>query len=277
MRLQKLHVIAVVAVSCLMAALRTVIVTSCMEKNAVDTNTYYLPDSLEVILFAVVSAISVFTFFCSALALGKKRVAKLDRSFGSVQAGSLILAFSLVGAALIYGLTFFGSDTLQIDFFGKMVFVFTILSAVRFLYCGLRYNTKRSYNTIDAITALAPIMLSMFRLFGDFIRTGTAPLASSGAYHIIGLIIVMLFFLCEGKSYVSDISSITYIFFGYLSIYFLLVYSLPNLVLHCFGTFRFDYLAAYSVVDLGLVVYISARLASSKNKKKLANLASQEQ
>ena len=277
MRLQKLHIIAVVAVSCLMAALRTVIVTSCMEKNAVDTNTYYLPDSLEVILFAVVSAISVITFFCSALALGKKRVAKLDRSFGSVQAGSLILAFSLVGAALVYGLTFFGSDTLQIDFFGKMVFVFTILSAVRFLYCGLRYNTKRSYNTIDAITALAPIMLSMFRLFGDFIRTGTAPLASSGAYHIIGLIIVMLFFLCEGKSYVSDISSITYIFFGYLSIYFLLVYSLPNLVLHCFGTFRFDYLAAYSVVDLGLVVYISARLASSKNKKKLVNLASQEQ
>lgn len=265
MRSKKIRVTAVVVISLIMAALRTVIVTYNMEKNEIDTDTYYLPDNLEVTAFTVVSILFAFLFLGTAISLGKKKNVTLERSLGAVPAGSLVLGFSLIGVALFYSFTVLAAENAKYTLIELVVFVLTILSAAKFLVSGLRYNVKHKNNNIHAVAALVPIFLSIFRLLADFISTSAAPLASSGAYHIVGLIAVLIYFLCEGKSYISETSAAAFHGFGYISIYFLLIYSIPNLFLHCFGAFAFNYSAAFSVADLGLVVYLSARLTSAKS------------
>ena len=54
--------------------------------------------------------------------------------------------------------------------------------------------------------------------------------------------------------------------FGFVSIFLLLVYALPNVVLHCmgFGVFKFGFASALSVADLVAAFYVAAKLSSAK-------------
>ena len=262
MRSQKLRVVAVIVISLIMAALRTVIVAFNMEKNLINNDTYYLPDNIEVTAFTAVSIMFLLVFLFSAVTLGRKKSLHLERAHGAMPAASLVLAFSLIGAVLLYAVSLFGGN-IEFSVIKLILFLLAALSAVKFLVSGLCYNKKQSEN-VHAFAALAPILFSAVRILSDFIDTSSAPLASSGAYHIVGLVAVLLYFFTEGKSYIYNTSAALFNSFGYTAIFFLLVYSVPNLVLHCFGSFSFDCEAAFSVVDLGLVVYIAARLSSAQ-------------
>lgn len=262
MRSQKLRVVAVIVISLIMASLRTVIVTFNMEKNQINNDTYYLPDNVEVTAFTAVSIMFLLVFLFSGISLGRKKTVHLERTHGAMPAASLILSSSLFGAVLLYAASLLGNNT-ELSLIKLILFALAALSAVKFLVSGLRYNKKQSEN-IHAFAALAPILFSAVRILSDFISTSSAPLASSGAYHIVGLVAVLLYFLCEGKSYIAQTSAALFNSFGYSAVFFLLVYSVPNLYMHCFGSFSFDCDAAFSVVDLGLVVYIAARLSSAQ-------------
>lgn len=276
MRSQKMRILAVTVISLIMALLRLVIITFELEKNAVDTDTYYLPNTLEVKAFTAVTILFVLVFIYSAFTLGKKKTISFCRSYGAVPAGSLILGFALIGAGVIYVMSLLEREYIFPTVIGGCVLVFTFLSAFKFLYSGLFYHKECKRQELHALAALLPILFSTFRLLGDFIRSSAAPLASSGAYHIVGLVAVLLYFLCEGKSYVSETSASSCTAFGYVAIYFLFVYSLPNLVLHCFGTFVFNYYTAYSIVDLALAVYIAVKLSSAKLCEKEESTAEAE-
>lgn len=269
MSLQSLRVVIVAIASFIMATLRTVIVTVRMEKNEMATETYYLPDTPDVYVFAAVSIILVVLFGVFALTFGKKKCVDLERTTGSVPAGSLVLGFSLLFAAFVYTVSVFLMEDISYSVIDILVFVFAILSTARFFYIGLCTKNKASL-AVQSVASLAPLFLAVFRLLSDFIRKSAAPFSSSGAYHIIALVAVMLFFLLEGRSYVSPTFAVAYFFFGYVAIFFSVVYALPNLVLHCFGTFSFDYLTTYSVVDLGIATYIATRLSSAKTRKMIS-------
>ena len=116
---------------------------------------------------------------------------------------------------------------------------------------------------------ILPIAFSAMRLVETFLESNAAPLASSGDYRIIGLASVLVYFLYEGKSYVTKNTAVIYYLSGYFSVFFLLVYSVPNLVLHCFGAFPFDSGAAYSVADLGICAYACSRMFRAKLIRKL--------
>lgn len=266
MSLQSLRVVIVAIASFIMATLRTVIVTVRMEKNAMENETYYLPDTPDTYVFAVISIILMLLFGVFAFTLGKKKSVDVDDSYGSVPTGALILAFSLIFAAFFFTMNIFTSDTVSSSVVEIIAFVFTLLSMVKFIYNGLLYKFKLSL-AFQSFLAMMPIFLTVFRLLGDFISKSAAPFASSGGYHIIGLVAVMLFFLLEGRSYVSPTMAFLYCFFGYTAVFFLVVYAVPDLILHCFGTFRFDYHTAYSVVDIATATYIATRLSSAKFRK----------
>ena len=267
MRTKTKFVSLVAFVSFAMAVLRTVIIQYDMEKNGIENETYYLPDNAEVVVFTVAAVIFALLFVFCAVFFGRKHSVTLCRSYGAVPAGSLTLAFALIGAAAVYIATIVRNGSESVTVIGILILVTTLLSAIKFIISGVRYD-KTLKNTYHALAAIAPIMLCILRLLGDFIRSSAAPLASSGAYHILGLCAALVYFLTEGKSYVIKTSGSILYAFGYLSVFFLLVYSVPNLFMHCFGFFEFDYYAAYSVVDIGLVVYIITRLSSEKKKKK---------
>lgn len=262
MTAQKKHVFAVLSASIIMAALRTVIFSFFMEKNDIETNAYYLPDNFAVIGFAVLTAVFLAVFAISALRIGRKKTFLLEHSPASVSIGSIILAFTLIGEAVIYAYSLaFGIGSVK--FIGIVIIVLTVLCAVSFfLNVRISLTKKRSEKRLAAL-ALLPIMLSAFRLLGDFIRTNTMPLASSGAYHLLGLIAVLLYFLCEGKSYVSSVSAATGYFFGFSAIFLLMIYAVPNITSFCFGNFVFNYYAGFSIVDLAIAVYICCRLSNT--------------
>ena len=267
MRTKTKFVSLVAFVSFAMAVLRTVIIQYDMEKNGIENETYYLPDNAEVVVFTVAAVIFALLFVFCAVFFGRKHSVTLCRSYGAVPAGSLTLAFALIGAAAVYIATIVRNGRESVTVIGILILVTTLLSAIKFIISGVRYD-KTLKNTYHALAAIAPIMLCILRLLGDFIRSSAAPLASSGAYHILGLCAALVYFLTEGKSYVIKTSGSILYAFGYLSVFFLLVYSVPNLFMHCFGFFEFDYYAAYSVVDIGLVVYIITRLSSAKLDEK---------
>jgi hypothetical protein len=236
-----------------------------MEKNNVDCDTYYLPDGhIWVTLFSIVSVL--FTLFAVFLALrSKNRPVVLDHK-GSAGPASLVLGFLLVGASLVY---LFSSEATKYagGSLMKLVIIAAVLSAIAFIVLGFRSNSPETSKGFLAVLTVFPIVFSALRLLADFIQTSATPLASSGAYHILGLTAALLYFLAEGKTYVSDSNSKTYFLFGYISILFLLVYAVPNLILHCFGVFMFDYNAAFSAVDIGIAIYVSARMMTAKIKR----------
>ena len=259
----KKHVALFSLVSLVMAIIRTVIIQYDMENNDIKKDTYYLPDTAEVLIFTIAVFVFIVLFAVCAIMLGRKKVVTLDRSLGAVPAGSLVLAFALIGAAIVYVAFLVKGGWESRTMIGMLILVTTVLSFAKFIISGVHYD-KTLKNSYHAIAAIAPIALCVLRLLGDFIRSSAAPLASSGAYRIVGLCVVLIYFLAEGKSYIAKMSGGTFYLFGYLSVFFLLVYSVPNLFMHCFGFFEFDYYTAYSVVDIGMAVYIIARLSSAK-------------
>lgn len=271
----KMKMVSLVAlISVAMAVIRTVIIQYDMEKNDIGAKTYYLPDNAEVTVFTVAVFAFIALFAFCAVMYGRGQRVVLNRAYGATPAGSLTLAFSLIGAASVYIAEIARNGRESVTVIGILVLVTTLLSAAKFIVSGIRYD-KTLKNTYHALAAVAPIALCILRLLGDFIRSSAAPLASSGAYHIVGLCTTLLFFLTEGKSYVVKTSGALYFLFGHLSVFFLLIYSVPNLFMNCFGMFEFDYYAAYSVVDIGIAVYILTRLSSARFKKEVPELDDQ--
>ncbi len=261
MRSSKLRVVFIVAISVIMSALRTFIIANNMENSAKDA--YYLPESLEVTAFSVVSALILCICLYLAFAFGRNKTVKLDRAFSAVPAGSLVLAFSLIFAVATFINDFIKAEVKQASAMDVIVILLSVLTAVKFLWSGLFYNYKVKNESAHAVAALLPIFLSIFRILSDFVRASAAPTASSGAYHILGLVSVLLYFLVEGSSFVKKANGTLYYALGYISVYLLLVYALPNLILHCF-VFCFNPQTSFSIVDIGIAIYVASRLSSAQ-------------
>lgn len=244
-----------------LAVVRTFIVYNNMEKNIYETDTYYVSDGIASKMFLVCffACIALFVFFAVKYCRGKRVVANRNSDFVSV--ASCSLGFVLIGTFIIFVYDFLKISS-AVDGFVCMVAIFSVFSAIVFLMMGLKSCPKK----LSSACMLLPILMVVFRILKDFIGANSAPLASSGAYHIMSLSFLLLFFLCEGKGFLSKGSAVLYYLFGLLAMLFLAVYGLPNLILRCFGTLIFDYDGAFSVVDLLSAVYIYGRLASGKLK-----------
>ena len=267
MHSQKTRIGVVAVISLIMAALRIFLISAYIEKNSFAIDTYYLPDKPEITAFTAVSALFLVLFLYLGFSSGKKKLVNLEQSRIGVSAASLLLAFALIGASLFYSVQLF-SEGAEFKLTEFAVFVLALLTAVIFLISGLRFNKPQKSEGFYATAALIPIFFSAVRILADFIATSSAPLASSGAYHIISLVAVLLYFLAEGKSYVVEVSAASHSAFGFVSLLFLLVYAIPDLVLRCSGSLPFNLSAAFSLVDVCIAIYIAVRLATTKIEKK---------
>lgn len=243
-----------------MSVLRVIIILGNIEQDTLDTSTYFLDENASVYSFAGVTFLFIVLFFFMALKLGRKRSCALSKKCSSCAISSLVCGFALLGEAVIYLVSLL-SDGSEPKWLGIAVLVFSVGSVIYFFYSGFHSQSRGNENLL-AFAALMPILLSVFRLLSDFVRQSAIPLASSNAYHILSIIALMLFFLCEGKTLSGSGGAFTTSFFGYCAIFLLLVYALPNLFLHSYWLYAFDYLAAFSVVDVCFAVYVGARLHS---------------
>lgn len=249
---------AVLLFAILLAVARTIVVILNMEKNNYENDTYYLLDNLQSSIFTAIVVICLAFFIILAIKLGKGKRAVLEQKNDTVSAASCMLAFILLGTVVIFVITYLGGEKFSAIAF--TIAVLSVFSAIAFLLTAFRVCGEKML----AIFALFPLFLTVFRVLNDFINTNSAPFASSGAYHIMSLTVVLLYFLCEGKSFLSRGSAVFYYMFGYGAVVLLMIYSLPNLMLHCFGVFSFDYNASLSVVDLVMSVYICVRMSTAR-------------
>ena len=257
--MQKKRIGLILLASLVMAAVRTAIVTLNMEKNNYENDTYYLLNNAQSDVFTVAVVLCLIALICLAVFVGKGKKAIPDQKNDTVSAASCMLAFVLLGTVIIFVISLIsGSETA--DTKSIAIVTFSVLSAVAFLLTGLRVCSVK----LNAAMALFPLFLTALRVICDFLNSNAAPFASSGAYHIVSLTLLLLYFLCDGKAFLSRGSAAFYYIYGYSSVLFLLLYSVPNLFLHCFGVFIFDYTAAFSVADIVTAVYICARLSSAK-------------
>ena len=170
MSVQKKRVLAVISASIIMSAIRTVIVSFFMEKNVSGINAYYLPENLAVLGFAALAALFLAVFVFSAVKLGRKKRLVLENGSASISVGSLIFAFTLIGEAIIYIYSIVIGES-EIRSLGVVIFALTVICAVSFLFNVQSSCSKKRSKTVLGLLALLPILLSAFRLLGDFIRT----------------------------------------------------------------------------------------------------------
>ncbi len=259
MLMRKNRVGAVLIISVVMAIIRTSIIVLTMEKNNYETDTYYLPDQISVTIFTIASILFLAIFAIFAFIFGFRKTLEVDCTGNNVVASSCMLGFLFLGAVVIFVVNYL-SDRNSIETVEIVKMAFALLSGIGFIVVGLKVCHKKTL----AFLSLFPLGFSIFRLLGDFMKTGASPLASSGSYHIMGLVAVMLYFLSEGKALVGKTSAVLYHLYGYFSMFLLMVYSLPNLIIHCVGVFCFDYFSALSAVDVVIVIYIATKLAGVK-------------
>ena len=169
MNTQKKQTGLVLGVGLILSALRTVLIAYTMEKNSVESDTYYLPDgNVFVIAFAIVAIL--FSLFIAFMALSAgKRIVTLDHKSGTAPA-SLVLGFLLIGVSMIYAVS---SEQAKIEggALMKLVILFAILSAVAFIIIGFRSNSPETSKNLLAWLTVLPIIFSACRLLADFISS----------------------------------------------------------------------------------------------------------
>ncbi len=271
MLLQKKRTLAVVFISVVMAILRAVLVYYNMEKNSYENDTYYLPDNLYVKMFNAFAIASVILFIAFAISLLFQKKTNIVHDLSASPAGMLLLAFSMFFVVAIFvKRVLINTETIEYieptepTAISIICVALSLVCGIIFLILGLKNEKTMPSNATLSLLMIVPMAFSGLRLVETFMESNAAPLASSGDFRILGLASVLLFFLYDGKSYISPKSSVMFYTFASLSLLFLLVYSIPNIVLHCFGTFAFDERAAYSVADIGIAVYICSRMFNAK-------------
>lgn len=251
---------AVVIASVGMAVLRTVIIINNMETNSYNS-TYYLPDSLISKGFTAITLVLMGAAFVYALISNKGKRAFLESNDLLSATASCTLGFILLGCLAVFAKQYI-SDPNGLGKYSVAIAVFALLSAVVFLVLGI----KPQKGKISAVLGLLPMIFTLLRLFADFLSTTSAPFANSGAYHLMSLSFLLLFFLCENKAHAEMGSASLFFGFGFVAMLLLLVYALPDVALHCmgFGVFKFGFSAALSVADLVAAFYVGAKLGSAK-------------
>lgn len=270
MLLQKKRSLAVVFVSVVMAILRAVLVYYKMEKNSYENDTYYLPDSLSVQIFNALTIASVVLFVALAISLVFRKKTNISHDLSSSAAGMLVLAFSMFFAVAVFAKRNIINPPIAETEGPSAIAIGCIALALAcgiiFLILGLKSEKSMPSNATLSLLMIVPMAFSALRLVETFMESNSAPSASSGDFRILGLATLLVFFLYDGKSYISPNSAVMFYIFSSLSLLFLLVFSVPNIVLHCIGTFSFDESAAYSVVDIGIAVYVCSRMFGAKLK-----------
>ena len=95
----------------------------------------------------------------------------------------------------------------------------------------------------------------------DFVEQNSHPENSAVAFHIISLLLLMLFMVYEGKTVFGATLMRIYLTTGYLCIFTMLLYAVPNL----FITIKnpvIDRYILFSAVDIVLALYVFTRTYS---------------
>ena len=143
-----------------------------------------------------------------------------------------------------------------------IMLIFSVLSAFYFLLAAASGSFCRKTGMFALFSMSVPLYFA-FRSLNDYINVSTLPLHNSGAYHILGMIFAMLFFMAESKRLTGAGGSFLYMTFGGAAFLLLAAYDIPNLVNYVRGLASGGYGAVQSLFSVGVMAYVAVRIATA--------------
>ncbi len=268
----RLSALTVFAVSVLLSIVRIWVMENNIEINDISTgNVYFIEKNIETISFVVFSACFTVAFIVLGIYLGKKANAMIDFETSPVVFSSALCGFMLLAIGLYYSYQYITTDRIA---FGKFLVCLAMIGAsVMFLYLSISKNgMKRSALPVMRIIVC---VYAILRLIVDFVEQNSMPSNSALVFHILSLICFMLFMVYEGKSDFGAASMRYYLITGYLCVFFMMIFALPNLILTLGLYSVIDSYVLFSANDLVIAFYVFTRVYSV-TKMTSEELASKE-
>ncbi len=267
----KISSLVVLTVSLLISGIRTGILGKNIDIESVSKkNAYFIERNSETVGFVIFSVCFAVAFIALAIIIGKKAVKFIESEQSPVVFASALCGFMLMATGLYYSYLYFTTNAIAT---GKFIISVTMIAAsVMFLYLALSKNDQ--YKTIIPVMRLIPIIYAFVRLLVDFVEQNSLPQNSAIAFHILSLAFLALFLVYDGKTVFGTIGMRAYLAIGYLCVFTLLVYSIPNLILTITKYPGLDRFILFSAVDIVLAFYVFARTYSVTGVSKTASESS---
>ncbi|MBE6539706.1 MAG: hypothetical protein E7674_03095 [Ruminococcaceae bacterium] len=256
----KIFVLVSLAASVCMAVGRLYVIMNNIEMQSLTSTEglYYLEGTNAPLVFALFCIGLGILFFAGAVFFAGKIKNNPEKDSVLTTFASALLGMMLLTLVIYYVYTFV---------FEKRVFnpwllaviILSVISAFYFLFISSRRAKARMPRVIPVLS-VAPILLTAVRLLNDFMERSLTVNASSYVYHLLGLVLLMLFWCCEGRTTVGYRRKRMYVFLGLITIMLLLVYCIPALYLSLFWPIKFTDVTVFCMADLVAVLYIACRL-----------------
>lgn len=253
----KISALAVLIVSLLLSFIRIGVLEKNIEIDA--AGAYFIDRNSETVGFVIFTCCFALTFLVLALIIGKKANRFIDTENSPVVFSSALCGFMLMSTGLYYSYLYLASNSLQMNGGQFFVSILMILASALFLYLAL---AKSGVNkSALPFMRLIPALYAIVRLLVDFVVQNSLPENSATAFHILSLVLLMLFMVYEGKTSFGAAAMRTYLMVGYLCIFTMLLYSVPNLYITIKNP-RIDRFILFSAVDIVLSMYVFTRVYS---------------
>lgn len=251
----KISSLAVLIVSLLVSIIRIGVV----EKNIEIDNAggYFIAKNSETVGFVVFTACFALAFGALAFIIGKKANRFIDMETSPVVFSSALCGFMLMSTGLYYSYLYLTADNMKTGKF--IISIMMILASAMFLYLALAKNGIKK--SVIPFMRLIPALYAIVRLLVDFVEQNSHPENSAVAFHIISLLLLMLFMVYEGKTVFGATSMRIYLTTGYLCIFTMLLYAVPNLFITIKNP-AIDRYILFSAVDIVLALYVFTRTYS---------------
>ncbi|MDD4125145.1 MAG: hypothetical protein PHW77_05425 [Eubacteriales bacterium] len=256
----KISALAVLTVSLLVSVIRIGVVEKNIEIDS--TGGYFIARNSETIGFVIFSACFALAFCVLAFIIGKKADKLIDMETSPVVFSSALCGFMLMSTGLYYSYMFLTTDNMKAGKFA--ISLMMILASVMFLYLALAKNGMKKH--IIPFMRLIPAMYAIVRLLVDFVEQNSRPGNSAVVFHIMSLMLLMLFMVYEGKTSFGTTAMRTYLGIGYLCMFTMLLYSVPNLYITIRNP-QLDKYILFSAVDIVLALYVFTRVYSVTREK----------
>lgn len=165
--------------------------------------------------------------------------------------------FMLLSSGLYYIYIFVSERAFSAGF--VVLAAMMVCSSVGFIYSAFIAKGKVVPNA-SVWFKVVPIFMSIYWLMYEFIAQNRYQVNSSAAIHIIGLVVLMMFFAQDAINAAGKLNRKAYFISAALSVLFLFVDAVPNLLLSCFWMFKLDVFVILYAVELVLALYAFSKV-----------------
>ena len=253
----QISAVAVAVSSMLLSVVRIIVLKNNIEINGSQSNYYYILKNTETITFLVFAGCFVLAYVVIGFLLGKKANAFMPFDSSPVVFSASLSGFMLLATGLYYSYQYITGQIVSGAKFA--ISLGMVFASVMFLDLALQKEGQKR----KSVTYLRFVVCgyAIMRLVLDFVEQNRIPANSASIFHILGLISFMLFAVYEGIMEFNFKSMRAYIITGYLCVFFLIVYALPNLAITLLD-YSLDPYILLSAVDIALAFYVLTRVYS---------------